>query len=40
MDLSTTAVAFLRHCQTGRNLSANTLKAYRQDIAEVRRYCV
>jgi len=38
MDIATAAAAFLVHCRTGRHLSENTLKAYAQDLAEVRRY--
>ncbi|TFF19888.1 integrase [Jiella endophytica] len=38
MDLETLARTFLRHCESGRNLSANTLKAYRQDLSEASRF--
>lgn len=38
MDLIAASVAFLRHCRAGRDLSANTLKAYGQDLGELRRY--
>ncbi|MCC8234173.1 hypothetical protein [Pinisolibacter aquiterrae] len=32
MDILAVSTAFLRHCRTGRDLSANTIKAYTQDI--------
>jgi integrase/recombinase XerD len=38
MDLITASAAFLRHCRTDRDLSANTIKAYAQDLGELRRY--
>lgn len=38
MDFLATSTAFLRHCQSSRHLSANTLKAYRQDLAELAHY--
>ncbi|MCM5554140.1 tyrosine-type recombinase/integrase [Pleomorphomonas sp. NRK KF1] len=38
MDLIATSAAFLRHCQGGRDLSANTVKAYGQDLKELARY--
>ncbi|MCE1236100.1 MAG: tyrosine-type recombinase/integrase [Hyphomicrobiales bacterium] len=38
MDLVAASSAFLRHCRTGRDLSDNTLKAYAQDLGELRRY--
>jgi integrase/recombinase XerD len=38
MDLVAAAANFLRHCRTGRDLSDNTLKAYAQDLGELRRY--
>ena len=38
MDLVAAAAAFLRHCRTGRDLSDNTLKAYAQDLGELKRY--
>lgn len=38
MDLVAASSAFLRHCRTGRDLSDNTLKAYAQDLGELKRY--
>lgn len=38
MDLPACIPAFLHHCRNGRDLSENTMKAYGQDLAEVRRY--
>ena len=38
MNLLTASSAFLRHCRTGRDLSANTIKAYTQDLGDLRRY--
>lgn len=38
MDMTAAIAAFLAHCQTGRNLSVNTVRAYGQDLAEVTRY--
>ena len=38
MDLLAASAAFLRHCRTGRDLSANTIKAYTQDLGDLRRY--
>lgn len=38
MNMTAMINAFLRHCETGRNLAKNTLKAYRQDLGEVERY--
>ena len=38
MDFETTAANFLKYCRHARNLSDNTLKAYEQDVAELRRY--
>jgi len=40
MDVLTASDLFLRHCRTGRNLAGNTLKAYAQDFAELKRYTV
>lgn len=39
MDLIAASAEFLRHCRSGRDLSQNTLKAYAQDLGEIRRYC-
>jgi integrase/recombinase XerD len=38
MDLPAHFSAFLHHCHSGRNLSENTIKAYGQDLAELKRY--
>ena len=38
MDINIAAAAFLRHCRAERDLSENTLKAYRQDLGELSRY--
>lgn len=38
MDLNIAAAAFLRHCRAERDLSDNTLKAYRQDLGELSKY--
>lgn len=38
MDITVAVTSFLQHCQTGRNLAKNTLKAYKQDLAEVETY--
>lgn len=38
MDLLAASAAFLRHCRTGRDFSANTIKAYAQDLGDLRRY--
>lgn len=38
MDINVAAAAFLRHCQAERDLSENTLKAYRQDLGEIAKY--
>jgi len=38
MDLLAASAAFLRHCRTGRDLSANTIKAYTQDLGDLRRH--
>lgn len=38
MDLLAASAAFLRLCRTGRDLSANTIKAYTQDLGDLRRY--
>lgn len=38
MDLLAASVAFLRHCRAGRDLSPNTIKAYTQDLGDLRRY--
>lgn len=40
MNFETLATNFLKYCRHARNLSDNTLKAYEQDIAELRRYLV
>jgi integrase/recombinase XerD len=38
MDLLSASKNFLRHCRTGRDLSVNTIKAYTQDLGDLRRY--
>ncbi len=38
MNLNVTFDLFLQHCRNGRNLAANTLKAYAQDFGDARRY--
>ncbi|RJG39849.1 site-specific integrase [Mesorhizobium sp. DCY119] len=38
MNFETVATNFLKYFRHARNLSDNTLKAYEQDIAELRRY--
>lgn len=38
MDMKSTIVTFLAHCQNGRHLSANTIRAYGQDLAELMKY--
>ncbi|WP_083463961.1 tyrosine-type recombinase/integrase [Prosthecomicrobium hirschii] len=40
MDMNTAITAFLRHCRAERDLSDNTLKAYRQDLRELSNYLV
>jgi integrase/recombinase XerD len=38
MDLLAASSVFLKHCRSGRDLSANTIKAYTQDLGDLRRY--
>ena len=38
MDITQTEEAFLSHCVQERRLSADTIAAYRQDVAEFRRF--